>query len=124
MSNEALTELNWDRLIRSLLNATQKGEVQWEVIEPPIDVRRYAEGVVQAYKVPYLDRSFRIVPYKYKASNDGEDFYWADGISVEIVDSKDRVMYQVPGNTAGQRELLDAVRFQTANLDSLFSKLA
>jgi hypothetical protein len=124
MSNAALTEVNWNRLIRNLLSATQNGEVQWEMIDPPVELRRYAEGVEQAYRVRFLDRTFRIVPYKYKASSDGEDFYWADGVAIEILDARDRVIYQVPGSASGQRELLDAVQFQTANLASLFSKLA
>ena len=113
----------WISLVAKLLEATQTNTITWNFSDPPDTIRQSGERTDQVYEASFMGKIFRLYPYRFKFFSNEERFEWSDGIKLEFIDPIGRSLFEVP-NVEGINQLLEAVKYQTADIDQFLQTLA
>jgi hypothetical protein len=112
----------WIKLVAALLEATQNNETKWSLKLPPDTLYQSGEQTDQVYETGFMDKEFRLYPYSYKCWTDEDRFEWSEGVKLEFIDNTGRSLFVVPA-VEGIGDLLEAVKYQTAEIDDFLEKL-
>ncbi len=118
-----MNQNKWLKLVSKLLEATQENTIRWTIQPTPDNMRQLSDRVDHVCDTIYLDRNFRLYEYKTKHYVDEDRFEWVDGVRLEFVDFSGRALFEVP-RTEGLWDLLRAVQYQTADIDSFLIRVA
>jgi hypothetical protein len=116
---------NWETLIADLNRMTQDGRLNWSRMEPPTNLKSGAEVSDFFYFTKYQGKKIGIYRETYKDySGEHDEWYMANRIAIGFFDNQNRLEYLLPYDIQGAYDLLDAVMFQTARIDSFLEAWA
>ena len=112
----------WIKLVSVLLEATQNKRIVWTLDRPPENLVASNEYTDQVYEGGFKDKQLRLYTYNYKYWLDEDRFEWQEGVKFEFVDEMGRSLFVVPP-VEGVSDLLEAVKYQTADIEEFLEKL-
>lgn len=119
-TNERLTSL-----IVKLNRLTALDEIKWSVAEPPRSVDRGTDDYIPLFfTTEFKGQRFALFQQRYQ-QYDGEhdNFYWTERLTLAILDSEDRMLWEYSGPSSSLYDLLATVRAKVANIDKLLDDL-
>ncbi len=114
-------DVNWDSAIEKLIALTKDGELRWESNS---DFRARGDDEISgvAFEAEVKGRRILVYEYQYRHYTDVDEWDWATSIAIEFVDAHDNLEYSWQGRLGNRRQLLDAIRFQAANISDFLEE--
>lgn len=111
------------KVLSKLLQETQDGTLSWEVGKPPRDLTTGTDDVIDTvFIAERKDRVLRLFPYKRQRYMDEFEYYWEDGVTLEMSDEKELSWWHFPTNPIIW-DLLEAVKFNTIDVEGFINDI-
>ena len=118
------TESKTAQLITKLIRETAKGNVEWEVKNPPRSLNSETEQSVPLYlQADYKGKLLGVYDLRTKSYTDVDEFYWSESIGFCIVDAKGRVVWESTESSPALFDLFSSAREQASGIDDILSEL-
>ena len=118
------TESKTAQLITKLIRETAKGNVEWEVKNPPRSLNSETEQSVPLYlQADYKGKLLGVYDLRTKSYTDEDKFYWSESIGFCIVDAKGRVVWESVERSPALLDLFNSAREQASGIDDILSEL-
>ncbi|HHI4957606.1 hypothetical protein [Vibrio parahaemolyticus] len=114
------TVRDWVLLVDKLTELTQYNEITWVRESAPDYLQSTISRVDFVYFVYFNNQQFRLYEEMYKYFTDEDEFYWETQVRLDLVDNLGNVMFDVP-KTRNMYNLIQAVKYQTSDINRLFS---
>ncbi len=114
---------NFVRIVAHLNQLTQENTLKWSSVFNPdnLDLGR-DKSVGAVFETTYKNKKLRIYEEQYKYWTDEDSFSWSTRIVLAFVDSSDNNAWEFP-NIAGLYDLLESVRYQSADVDKFINDI-
>jgi hypothetical protein len=106
----------WDSAIEKLTELTEKGQLNWALIDDFSGRRSDEKPVLPAFRAEVQGRHVLVYEYEFKNYTDADEWEWDTGIAVEFVDGRNGLEYTWQGNEWPRRRLLETIRYRAANV--------
>ncbi|MGF1713122.1 hypothetical protein L4C37_21500 [Vibrio kagoshimensis] len=111
---------DWVLLVDKLTELTQYNEIKWERHTAPNHLQSTISRVDFVYFVYFNNKQFRLYEENYKYHTDEDEYYWETQARLGLVDELGNPMFDVP-NTRNMHNLMQAVKYQSSDINSIFS---
>lgn len=116
----------WVATISKLLRLTQESQIRWQLKRHSGSLAP-GERTPAVYTTEYAGQRLRLYEFHRKhvffgPLSDEPETDWERGLRLEFLDKNDTPLYSVE-DVAGIGDLLDAVKYKTANIDEFLEKL-
>lgn len=119
------TETQISRLLSELTKQTATGQLSWTMRDVPDGLARGTDDFYPAYyETIFKGQRVGIAQRRYQ-SYDGEHdkLYWSEKIVLLFRDPIGRVTWETSSHYSALENLLDSIRVQTSNLDTILNQL-
>jgi len=111
------------KLIAYLIELTQKGKLNWRRYEPPDPIVTSHDNKIDfVYVTNFENKKLRIYEERYKYWYDEGRYTWDNQVVIDFADDEGRSIWRFP-KLPGAWDLLEAVRYQEAEVDDFISEL-
>jgi hypothetical protein len=113
------------RLISKLTELTSKGELTWEITDPPHALRSGTNDVFPLFfEVNFKGQHIGLANRRYQ-DYDGErdKYYWAQELVLMFIDQQGRVVWTTTSPYAAIYNLFETVREQVADVKNIIDNL-
>jgi hypothetical protein len=112
-------------LLVKLNRLTSEGKLSWSLRDPPRALLRGTDDVVPLFlQANYKGERFGLFQQRYQ-SFDGEHerHYWSERVVCVLIDSEDRILYEIADRSSALYDLFEAARRQVSNIDGILDGL-
>ncbi|WP_430317828.1 hypothetical protein [Pseudomonas nitroreducens] len=118
-----MSSLKTERLILQVLRDTSKGDVNWQVGDPPESLIRGTDNYIPLYlEAKYKGKDIAVYEVRYKYYRDEDDWSWSADVKF-IMLSGDVVVLETDSYSPALSQLFTAARSDAAGLDDLLDDL-
>ncbi|WP_284617467.1 hypothetical protein [Aquabacterium humicola] len=113
------------RLLSELTKLTSKGQLTWQVSDPPESLTHGTNDVYPLFlQSEYKEQRIGLAQRRYQAfDGDNERFYWTEELVFMFIDWRGRVTWETRSSYAALYTLFEAAREQVADVDGILKKL-
>lgn len=112
------------QLITKLIRETAKGEIEWRVKDAPRSLNQATEREVPLYlETNYKGKRLGIYDVRSKSFFDEHAFYWNESIGFCIVDSSERVVWELAEYFPALLDLFNTAREQASGVNDILDDL-
>ena len=111
------------KVVSKLIELTQENVIKWENVGIPEPVAQGGDKRIgPVFEITYKEQRIRIYEEEYKDWYDEDKYTWSSRVVLAFVDYMDKNNWEFPQTVAGLRDLLESVKYQTANVDEFINK--
>lgn len=112
-------------LLVKLNRLTSQGKLTWFLRDPPRLLVRGTDDVIPLFlQADYKGERFAIYQQRYQLfDGDNERHYWSERVVCVLMDSEDRVLYEIADRSSAIYDLFEAARRQVSNIDGILDGL-
>ena len=108
------------KLIDHLTEFTQIEQIHWKRTNPPNNIITINNRINQVYTTTYNHRHIRVYEEDYKYFTDEDVYYWQNQLIIELIDSCQNSIWQLPPTNNGW-DLLNAIKYRDGNIDGFIN---
>lgn len=112
------------QLITKLIRETAKGNVEWNMADPPKSLTETSDAEIYAYfQANFKHRIVALYEQKSRYYTDEHEFHWTYSPGFALFDERQRLLLDYCQHSPALNDLLSTVREQVADLDGLLNDL-
>lgn len=112
-------------LLVKLNRLTSEGKITWSLRDPPRVLLRGTDDVIPLFlEATYKGERFAIYQQRYQLfDGEHERHYWSERVVCVLLDSEDRILYEIADRSSALYDLLESARRQVSNIDGILDGL-
>ena len=117
-----LSEMRLEKLVRTLLRATENDQIKWESVLPETQRGDMTKRTIRCFVGDFEGQRFRLSEFNEKHFTDEDSYEWLTAISLAFIDRNGLPLFELP-RMVGIPELMEAVKYQAAGVERFLDKI-